>query len=87
MAGIVLAGVHSAGGVQLGGGNSTFLINGSPVVVNGDPVAPHGNAPHNAPRMIAASGWCTWNGVAVVIAGDLATCGHASNGQSNWDFE
>lgn len=87
MAGITITGVDTAAGAQMGGGQSEYIVNGSPVVVEGDPVAPHGDPPHKAATMTISSTWMTWNGIPVVRAGDLATCGHATTGQSNWDVE
>ena len=79
--GVAVVGLDSAGGPHIGGGNTTFTLNGIPVVVAGDPVTPHGESPHLAPVMAMGSSWMTWNGVPVVAAGHAASCGHASTGQ------
>ena len=62
---------------------STVKANGYAVIVNGDSVASHGDAPHNSATMVAGSKNVFIGGVAVVNAGDSATCGHASTGSSN----
>ena len=87
MPGITIKGADSAGGTQLAGGQGEFTVNGQPVVVKGDPIAGHGKAPHSAPVMAEGSSWMTWNGITVVRAGHLATCGHATTGQSNWEID
>jgi uncharacterized Zn-binding protein involved in type VI secretion len=79
--GITVKGLDSAGGVQLGGGQSSWSVEGQPIVLLGDPVAGHGQAPHNGPTMIEASGWMTLNGVPVVRAGNKASCNHPSTGR------
>lgn len=80
MPGIALVGINSAGGVQLGGGNSIFFVNGSPAVVVGDPVAGHGSGSHAGPVMTGGSPTFKINGKAAIRAGDSASCGHATNG-------
>lgn len=87
MPGITVKGSDSAGGTQLAGGQSEFIVNGQPVVVLGDPVAGHGEPPHTSPTMVQGSSWMTWNGIPVVRAGHLASCGHSTTGQSNWDID
>ena len=62
---------------------STVKANGYAVIVNGDSVASHGVAPHNSATMVAGSKNVFIGGVAVVNAGDSATCGHAATGSSN----
>ena len=86
MSGITLAGVHSAGGIQLGGGNSVFKVNGSPAVVLGDPVAGHGSSPHDAPVMTGGSPSFRINGVPVIRTGDTASCGHTTNGLATFNI-
>lgn len=82
MPGISRAGVDSAGGTILTG-SSDVMINGAPVALNGAAVAPHGDSPHNAASMIATTGKVFVNGIAVVRAGDPATCGHTASGSGN----
>lgn len=82
MAGISRAGVDSAGGVILSG-SGNVLINGAPAALNGAAVAGHGDSPHNAATMIATTGTVFINGIAVVRAGDPATCGHTASGSSS----
>jgi len=81
--GVALVGKDTAGGVHLGGGQSTFEIEGSLVVVKGDRVASHGDSPHSSAVMVEGSSWFTWNGIPVVFEGHKASCGHTSTG-SGW---
>lgn len=87
MSGIAVVGQDSAGGTQLGGGQSWFTVDGSPVVLLGDPVAGHGISPHDSPVMVGSSSWMTLDGVPVCRAGDAASCGHVSTGRSWFDVD
>jgi uncharacterized Zn-binding protein involved in type VI secretion len=87
MGGITVKGKDSAGGVQLAGQQSAWLVEGAAIVLKGDPVAGHGQAPHSGPVMAQGSGWMTLNGVPVVRAGHVATCGHAATGRGWFDIE
>lgn len=78
--GVALVGRDTAGGVHLGGGQSTLSINGALVAVKGDRVAGHGDSPHNNAVMVEGSSWFTWNGIPVVFEGHKASCGHSSTG-------
>ena len=51
--------------------------------MHGDSVTSHGLNLHAAPTMIAGSDNVFIGGIAVVNAGDAATCAHTSNGSSN----
>lgn len=82
MAGIAVVGADSAGGTQLGGGQSFVTVEGMLVVVLGDPVAGHGQPPHASPVMAQGTPWFTINGIPVCKAGDAASCGHPSTGQA-----
>jgi uncharacterized Zn-binding protein involved in type VI secretion len=82
MSGICRVGVDSAGGIILGGGNSTVFANGALVAVNGDAVQGHGNGVHAGPTMIASS-TVFINGKMACKAGNQATCGHAASGSGN----
>ena len=84
--GIAVKGKDTAGGTQLGGGQSFFTVEGAPVVLQGDPVAGHDPmvGPHVAPSMAQGSSWMTLNGVPVVRAGHAASCGHTSTGRGWW---
>jgi uncharacterized Zn-binding protein involved in type VI secretion len=62
---------------------STVYANGEEVIVDGDSVTPHGLPPHVSAVMIAGSNNVFVGGIAVVNAGDSATCGHQSTGSSN----
>ena len=86
MPGITVKGADAAGGTQLAGQNSTWTLDGMPFVLAGDPVAGHGQPPHSAPVMTGGSAWFTLDGIPVIRAGDVATCGHATSGQSAWDI-
>ena len=84
--GITVKALDSAGGVQLAGGQSTFTIQGQPVVLLGDPVQPHDlkndNKKHrNNPTMVEGSKWFTWNGKNVVVETCAASCGHKTTGR------
>ena len=62
---------------------STVFANSELVIVDGDSVAGHGNGAHASPTMVADTNNVFVGGVAVVNAGDLATCGHAATGSAN----
>ena len=72
----------TAGG-SISSSQSTVKANGINVIVHGDSVASHGDSPHNTATMIAGSNSVFIGGIAVVNAGDSATCGHTSNGSSS----
>ena len=61
----------------------TVFANGELVIVDGDDVEGHGTGAHASPTMIAGSNNVFIGGVAVVNAGDLATCGDAATGSAN----
>ena len=61
---------------------STVFANGEEIIVNGNSVAPHGIAPHISATMQAGSNNVFVNGIAIVNAGDNATCGHSATGSS-----
>ena len=46
-----------------------------------EPVTPHGQPPHDAPRMVEGSSWLRLDGAGACRAGDHASCGHASTGR------
>ena len=87
MPGVARVGVDTAGGTQLGGGQSWVTIDGAPVVLVGDAVASHAPCPHPpshcAATMATGSDWVTIGGTPICRAGDTASCGHASTG-SDW---
>ena len=86
MPGVARVGSDTAGGTQLGGGQSWFSIPGGLVAVVGDAVASHPPCPkppsHCAAVMAEGSAWGSIDGIAVCRAGDAASCGHASSGSS-----
>lgn len=87
MPGVARVGSDSAGGTQLGGGQSWVRIDGDLVVVRGDQVASHAPCPtvpiHCSATMAGASSWVRIDGIPICRAGDAATCGHPSTG-SGW---
>ena len=87
MPGVSLVGVHAAGGTITGQRQSRVFVNGSPMSVVGDSVASHLPCPlvpvHCAPTMAAGSSRVFIDNIAVVRAGDAASCGHAATGLAN----
>tara|TARA_R100000008_G_scaffold85631_2_gene76087 strand:+ start:2126 stop:2413 length:288 start_codon:yes stop_codon:yes gene_type:complete len=83
MPGIARVGTDTAGGMQLGGGNTTVFVNGAPAQVLGGPVAGHGLPPHSSPIMVGASSTVFAQGIPVCRQGDSASCGHTSTGSGN----
>lgn len=75
-------GVDSAGGLLLAGGVfQTFVtLDGATWAIVGQAVTDHGSGAHDAATMAAGSTFVTIDGVAVCLAGSLATCGHAATG-------
>lgn len=82
MSGICRVGVDSAGGIILGGGNSTVFANGALASVDGDVVQGHGTGTHASPTMIASS-TVFINGKMACKASNQATCGHVASGSGN----
>ena len=66
---------------------NTVYANSNKVIVHGNSVASHPPCPdpaiHCSATMIAGSNKVFIGGIAVVNAGDLATCGHASTGSKD----
>ena len=87
MAGVARVSADAAGGTQLGGGQGWVMIDGDAVVLRGDAVASHAPCPvvpsHCAATMVGAVDWITIGGVPICVAGDAASCGHATTG-SDW---
>lgn len=83
MSGVCRVNVDSAGGVILGGDNTTVFANGALVSVDGDLVQGHGTGEHAGPVMIANNNNVFIGGKLVCKAGNLATCGHPASGSSN----
>lgn len=74
----------SAGGLIVGPGVSSVLVNGFPISVLGDAVAGHGENQHAAASMLIGSPRSVLaGGQPVIRGGDPATCGHISTGSSN----
>ena len=86
MPGVARVSSDTAGGTQLGGGQSWVKIGGDLVVLVGDAVAAHAPCPvapaHCAATMAAGSAWVKIDGIPICRAGDAATCGHTSTGSS-----
>lgn len=77
MPGIARVNTDIAGGVIVGPGSSTMLVDGKPVSFIGDVVATHGNSPHNSPTLVAGGA------STIVVDGEIpamqrsqAACGH-----------
>jgi len=79
--GVSVVGVDAAGGTILGGGQPTWNLEGALIALKGDAVAGHGKSPHAGPSMAQGSSWFTIDGIGVVRAGHLATCGHSASGR------
>tara|TARA_Y100000034_G_C6766367_1_gene341642 strand:- start:164 stop:433 length:270 start_codon:yes stop_codon:yes gene_type:complete len=73
----------TAGGVILGGQNTSVLVNGLPAAVLTDSVAGHGKNKHAGPEMITASGSVFCSGMPVCRMTDVASCGHSATGSEN----
>lgn len=86
MSGVARVGDDTAGGTQLGGGQSFVRINGSLIVLLGDAVEAHPPCPdipvHCAPVMASSSSLTRINGIYICRQGDVASCGHPSTGSS-----
>lgn len=80
MPNISLVGESQAGGIIDGPGNPLWTVNGLPISMLGDAVVNHGSGPHQGAVMIQGSSWMSIDGIPVVRSGDLATCGHTSDG-------
>lgn len=79
--------VNSAGGVAMGGASSV-LVNGRPIMVTGMSVSPHpccgrkGCPPIHCSATTVGTGSVLAEGKAIVLTGDVDTCGHARVGGS-----
>ena len=78
-------GVDSAGGlIATPTTPRTVFINGSPAACAGDPVTGHGSGAHAAPTLtVTRTPTVFVNGLPLVVATDLATCGHPVVASSN----
>lgn len=86
MAGASRVGTDAAGGTITGPGCSTVKVNGKIISVKGDGVTPHPpkDTPHmGSPVMVGSSSTVFAGGIAVVRAGDSASCGHSASGSGN----
>jgi uncharacterized Zn-binding protein involved in type VI secretion len=80
MPNVSLVGESEAGGVISGPGAAKFTVAGRPVSLVGDDVNNHGPGLHAGPKMVSGSGKLTVGGIAVVIQGSAASCGHTASG-------
>ena len=83
MSAAAIIGKSVAGGVIIGPGAPTVLVNGSPVSTVGDAVTPHGEPPHAAAKIITSSKTVFAQGKGIVRAGDKASCGHSVASETN----
>lgn len=86
MAGVSVLMKNSAGAPIIGPGAVPWNLEGSPISLLGDAVTGHGEPPHSGPTMVQGSSWFTIDGIPVVCAGCLASCGHAADGQVWFDI-
>ena len=75
--------VDTAGGLIQTGVSHHVRVQAAQPAQFSDPVASHGTAPHDAAFMIQGSTFVRIQGVPVVIAGNLASCGHAATGSGH----
>jgi uncharacterized Zn-binding protein involved in type VI secretion len=74
----------SAGGMIMGPGAPSVLVNSMPISVMGDVVAGHGDNQHSSAAMlIGGPRTVIAGGKQVVVQGDPATCGHICTGSGN----
>lgn len=82
MAGISRAQIDFAGGLIASSLQVFVLVEGFPAAVVGSPVASHGGGPHSAATLVVGSLFVRINGLPVVRAGDVASCGHVATGSA-----
>lgn len=86
MSGIVKSFESTAGGLILGGLNTSVFVNGLPAAVITVPVVSHGPCPSthcSGPIMIGASDSVFIEGMPACRLGDAASCGHTATGAEN----
>ena len=83
MAGVCRAFVDTAGGMILIG-NSTFIVDGFPIVVEGNPVEDHGDNPHDNATMVNGNSRFVVNGIPVCTEASQASCGHQATGSATF---
>lgn len=66
----------SAGGATTST-QSFVKVNGKEVLVSGASVENHGDSPHNSAKINKGNFFFKINGDAVLVDGDVATCGHS----------
>lgn len=79
---VSLVGVDRAGGTITGPGAVKLTIGGIKASLLGDAVAGHGDGAHRGPRMVQGSSKLRVGGIAVVLQGHAASCGHQATGSS-----
>lgn len=82
MPGITRTVLDSAGGIVASSPQSFVRLEGQLVAAVGATVSPHGTGSHAAATLPAGSLFCQINGLAVVFAGQAATCGHTASGSA-----
>ena len=75
--------VDTCTGLIVGNLAPTVFVNNNPIAVKGAAIEAHGKSPHAAATTDGASGNVFANNIAVVRAGDLATCAHPATGSGN----
>ncbi len=83
MPGVTRCFIDSAGGVVLGGSNTTVVVNGVPGSVITTPISSHGEGKHSTATMVGASTSVFFSGLPVCRVGDSASCGHVATGSSD----
>lgn len=73
----------TAGGLITGNLAPTVFVNNKPIAVKGAVITGHGSGPHAAPVTNASSPNVFANSIAVVRAGDAASCGDTATGSGN----
>jgi len=82
MPGITRTVLDSAGGTIATTPQAFVRCEGQLVAVVGATVATHGTGSHVAATMPNGSVFCRINGLAVILAGKAASCGHTASGSS-----
>lgn len=82
MPGITRTTLDSAGGIVTSTPQAFVRCEGQLVAVVGALVAPHGTGSHAIATLPNGSVFCSINGLAVILAGKAASCGHTASGSS-----
>lgn len=77
MPGAARVGQDIAGGLVVGPGSTTVVINGSPASLVGDQVVSHGSPPHTASMIVTGSTSVVIDGKPLAVQGlSIASCQH-----------